>query len=98
MSKPENKLLLFWNHKIPTICSSTPSYSRVMSKSNINLDCKNLEDFTSKINLIINNPDKSLKLVENGIDYLKENHTSEKIINKWDKLFSSVGLHFSGKQ
>lgn len=90
--KPENKLILFWQMGLPVIATSTPAYSRVMNKSDVNMHCKN--DDTQWKELIMNFSKLSKLekevLAKKSLDFAIENYQAKVLYKKWDKLFASV--------
>lgn len=93
MNKPENKLLLFWQIGIPVLTSESPAYKRVMDKAGLSFYCKTKEDWLKKIVDFINSSEECKNdEMKKASKYLDMHHSKEKIIENWDKIFSS--LHF----
>ena len=90
MLKPENRLLVMWKLGIPTLTSSIPSYMRIESNTALNFTCKNNSDWNEKIHTLLSDKDFAAEQVKVGKDYLKENHTEEVLLNKWDVAIKSI--------
>jgi hypothetical protein len=87
--KPENRLLIMWRLGLPTITSATPAYTRVSNISGSDIICGSDTEWREKLNLL-HNQDYAEDLVRRGQDYLKENHTKELLLQKWDTAIQSV--------
>jgi hypothetical protein len=87
--KPENRLLIMWRLGLPTITSATPAYARVSNISGSDIVCGSDTEWREKLNLL-HNQDYAEDLVRRGQDYLKENHTKELLLQKWDTAIQSV--------
>lgn len=87
LSKPENKLLLFWTIGLPVITTSTPSYKRVMDKINEDFCC--FENFEWKDKILKLAEDKGVreKYMRNALEYLNSNCTTDIIFNTYDEIF-----------
>jgi len=93
LNKPENKLILFWYLKIPVICSSTPSYNRVMREADLLNYCIEGTSWRSQIKKLVlsNNTEDSYK---KKIDYYISNSFSSKIVMKtWENVFKGSKLY-----
>lgn len=88
LAKSENKLLSFWKMGVPTLCSPTPAYSRVLKaighENCLVPESKWFESLSAYYYKYNSNP----KLLESWGSsyraYLAEFHTREKLAMKWD--------------
>jgi hypothetical protein len=87
--KPENRLLIMWRLGLPAITSATPAYTRVSNISGSDIVCESDSEWEEKLNLL-HNQDYAEDLVRRGQDYLKDNHTKELLLLKWDGAIQSV--------
>ena len=88
--KPENRLLIMWRLGLPCLTSASPAYSRVASASGAKVVCNSIEDWKTNLNLIINDPTYALDESTKGQDYLRENHSGEILLRKWDIAMESA--------
>jgi hypothetical protein len=88
--KPENRLLIMWKLGLPTLTSATPAYSRVSKISESDITCESSSEWEAKLTLVHDDNDYAEELVHRGQKYLKENHTKELLLLKWDKAIYSV--------
>jgi hypothetical protein len=88
--KPENRLLIMWRLGIPCLTSPSPAYKRVSNEAGVNAICENLSDWLENFNKVLSDPSYSLNEVINGQNYLRDNHTREILLKKWDDAFASV--------
>jgi hypothetical protein len=89
-AKPENKLLSFWTMGVPTLCSPTDAYTRVLTEAKCEeflvLNRRWFEVLGRISNLIRN--DKCV-LVNKQLefrDYLDKFHSRENLVKKWNSL------------
>ncbi len=88
ISKPENKLLLFWSLGLPVLVSDTPSYSRVMlDSSNESYICKSDKDWIKNIKIFSEIKIKREENLNNGIEYVKNNLNHDAMISFWKSVF-----------
>lgn len=88
--KPENRLLIMWRLGLPCLTSASPAYKRVTHKAGLDTICNSPTDWVAKLSEIIKNPEFARGIVANGQEYLLANHTSEILLEKWDRAFESV--------
>ena len=89
--KPENKLLLFWQIGIPVLTSNTPAYTQAINKAGLPFLCSSSQDWIQKIEEYIEmKENQRAKYAAKANDYIQNNHTKEIILQKWDKIFSSL--------
>ena len=88
--KPENKLALLWQHRIPVITSDTPAYNESFSNTNLDLTCKDEDDWRRNIDLLLSNKfsyEEHMNSVEN---YLKKSRSKEAFLETWDRIFQQA--------
>tara|TARA_B100000674_G_scaffold443638_1_gene408705 strand:+ start:494 stop:1564 length:1071 start_codon:yes stop_codon:yes gene_type:complete len=88
--KPENKLALMWQHGMPVITSDTPAYIDSFSNTNMNLTCKDDDDWFRNIDLLLSDKfsyEEHMNSVEN---YLSQSRSKEAFIKTWDKIFNQA--------
>ena len=88
--KPENRLLIMWRLGLPCLTSMTPAYQRVALQAGVEVVCNNSNDWFEEMNLILSDPEYALNQVVLGQNFLRENHSSEILMRKWDQVFESV--------
>jgi len=85
--KPENKLILFWQHGIPTITSDTPAYLNAFSKVDIDFTSENHDAWERNIEYFLSgnfNYDAHMKSIEK---YILKYRSSECFMSVWDEIF-----------
>lgn len=89
-AKPENKLLLLWRLGMPTLASSTPAYERTMAAANIDLTCRDERQWATRLQALIE--DETLRRASGtaGRQFVEGEHSRERILARWDRLFSTV--------
>ena len=95
-AKPENKLLSFWTMGVPTLCSPTPAYARVM------LGTGNKDFLVSRNSWVevLNGLKDKIKTDREFLTakeyefnrYLNEHHRREQLVAKWNHLIKSLML------
>jgi|SaaInlStandDraft_6_1057023.scaffolds.fasta_scaffold50959_1 hypothetical protein len=95
--KPENKLLLFWRMGITVITSNTHAYKEAMRKSGVNLTCSNHDDWFNKIQNLIINKELRMDAAVLGMKYANKYSSTNRLLRKWDEVFSSIGFDFTSK-
>jgi hypothetical protein len=88
--KPENRLLIMWRLGLPCLTSASPAYTRVMSKAGATGTCIAHEDWKNNFEKLISDKSFAYDEVERGQTYLRDNHTSSILLNKWDAAIASV--------
>jgi hypothetical protein len=88
--KPENRLLIMWRLGLPCLTSSSPAYLRVMSKAGTTGICILDEDWKTNFERLLNDRSFAYDEVKRGQTYLRENHTSSILLNKWDEAIASA--------
>lgn len=89
-AKPENKLLSYWTMGVPTLCSPTPAYRRVMSAVGVEDFVVNDYDWGEKFVAIrdrVQSDENFLKSKRLQFQaYLDGFHSREILVRKWDTL------------
>lgn len=94
--KPENKLLLFWRMGMPVVVSGSPAYLRALQAINHHeLGCSSEAEWIEQISRLIINSKEREKIGTLGKDFCNSEHSTEKIVAKWDGLFLSAGIRIS---
>ncbi len=88
--KPENKLLLFWRLGLPVITSASNAYYRTMKNANLNHYCFDDNDWYNQIEKLILDKQKREEIGKIGRKYAEYSYSNEKIIKKWDIVYSKV--------
>ena len=88
--KPENRLLIMWRLGLPCLTSANPAYIRVANEAGAKVVCENLDDWSSNLNLILNDSKYALSESVKGQNYLHENHNRKILLDKWDNAIESV--------
>lgn len=88
VGKPENKLILFWNHRIPTMVSATPSYVETMDKAGLNgYLCSNAQDWKDNLKhyIELSSNDRNQQ-AEQACNFAATNHSKLVRFREWDAL------------
>ena len=88
--KPENKLLLFWRLGLPVITSASNAYYRTMKNAKLTNYCFDDDDWYSQIEKLILNEQKRKLIALRGKKYAEEKYSNERILKKWDNVYSKV--------
>jgi hypothetical protein len=88
--KPENRLLIMWRLGLPCLTSNIPAYLRVSGLADTQSVCDTQSDWLQNMRLLCSNQDYAAEMVCKGQRYLVEYHSTEILLNKWDKVFESV--------
>ena len=88
--KPENRLLIMWRLGLPVITSETQAYARVAREVGVKVCCRNEIEWEATLREFINNPGVAEEQVRLGQKYIKEVHSKEKLLEKWDQAVRSV--------
>ena len=88
--KAENRLLIMWRLGLPCLVSPTLAYSRVMNSVGENLICNSTVEWLNKITLLRDSDGHRSEIVEKGQQYLRDFHSSEILLNKWDSLIEAT--------
>jgi glycosyltransferase involved in cell wall biosynthesis len=89
--KPENKLLLFWRMAMPVITSATPAYTRAMQAAGMNYVAKREIDWQEMLERMILDENARTRAGTMGKAYAESEHSEEKLLEKWDAVFYSLG-------
>ena len=88
--KPENRLLIMWRLGLPCLTSPSPAYIRVASKAGVKAVCDSPKVWLENFSSLLNDPSFSLEEVLRGQNYLRENHSRQSLLKKWDQAIESV--------
>lgn len=90
MFKAENRLLIMWRLGLPCLVSPTLAYSRVMNTIGEDLICKSPHEWSNKISLLRDSGGQRYEAVQKGQQYLRDFHTPEILLTKWDALVEAT--------
>ena len=88
--KPENRLLIMWRLGLPCLTSASPAYIRTSASAGSDTICSTGEDWERKLTEILDNSEVAESIVNKGQSYLQEFHNTDLLLEKWDRVFSSV--------
>ena len=88
--KPENRLLIMWRLGLPCLTSDSPAYVRVSTEVETITVCRNLDEWYQNAVRLLSDPDLARIQVTKGQDYLRQTHSKESLLKKWDLAFDSV--------
>jgi hypothetical protein len=88
--KPENRLLIMWRLGLPCLTSGSPAYERVAMKAGANVVCKTSDEWFLNSSRFLQDPNYAKEEILKGQNYLRENHSREILLKKWDSVFESV--------
>ena len=86
--KPENKMILMWSLGLPVIATETDSHLRVMNSINSNWLCSSIDEWESKICLLIKEKQARLKYIYSISNFLKNEYSTNALSKTWDKIIS----------
>ena len=90
LHKPENKLILFWQHGIPVLTTDTPAYVKAFSEVDYNLTCSDLKEWESKLELFISGEFNSKQHIDSVNHYLQKHRSREKFMVTWGSIFEDA--------
>src|SRR5262249_10506730 len=88
--KPENRLLLFWRMGLPVLASATPAHTRAMKQCGLDMTCTTQQDWLSALEYYASNEPARKHAGQAGKAFVEANHSEEKTLELWDKVFCSV--------
>lgn len=88
--KPENRLLIMWRLGLPCLTSDSPAYVRVSTEVETITVCRNLDEWYQNALRLLSDPDLARIQVTKGQDYLRQAHSKESLLKKWDLVFDSA--------
>jgi hypothetical protein len=88
--KPENRLLIMWRLGLPCLTSDSPAYARVSTEVETITVCRNLDEWYQNALLLLSEPDLARNQVIKGQDYLRQTHSKDSLLKKWDLVFDSA--------
>jgi len=88
--KPENRLLIMWRLGLPCLTSDSPAYVRVSTEVETITVCRNLDEWYQNALRLLSDPDLARIQVTKGQDYLRQTHSKDSLLKKWDLAFDSV--------
>lgn len=89
-AKPENKLLLLWRMRVPTITSATPAYIRTMEAAGLRMYARNSDEWAELIERFASDERSRRSAGEAGHRFVTEQHSEERGMLKWDAVFESL--------
>ena len=87
LDKPENKLILFWQHGMPTMTSDIPTYRDAFSKIDLDLTCNNSDQWEKKIEFFLSGKfdyNQHMNSVNKYIDHFR---SQKQFIKAWNNIF-----------
>ena len=88
--KAENRLLIMWRLGLPCLVSPTLAYSRVMDFIGADLICTSPVEWFNKISFLMNSNVQRYDMAEKGQQYLRDFHSSDILLKKWDSLIEAT--------
>ena len=88
--KAENRLLIMWRLGMPCLASPTLAYSRVAEFLGVDILCRTPSDWLYKIDLMQSSLDFRLDSVRMGQQYLRDFHSADMLLLKWDKAIEEA--------
>jgi hypothetical protein len=88
--KPENRILIMWRLGLSALVSPSPAYKRVSTLAGVSSICEDRQEWFSKMRILLENPSFARREALLGQSYVRECHTSEKLIAKWDAAIESA--------
>lgn len=94
VGKPENKLLLLWRMGMPVVTSATPAYRRAMHGAGLKSCCTGVEEWISEIERLAGDQSARRHAGQLGMAYAEQEFSEAKTLERWDKMFMSIGFDF----
>jgi hypothetical protein len=88
--KAENRMLIMWRLGLPVLASPTLAYNRVMNEVGLLGICNDENEWTMKLENILNDEEELQRNVRLGQDYIKRFHSKEETLRKWDFAIESA--------
>ncbi len=93
--KPGNKLALLWRMGMPVVTSATPSYRRMQEAAGLEyLACDSDADWLAAFDRLMTDEMARREAGERGHAFVTEHLRTDKLLNLWDDVFSSIGFDF----
>lgn len=84
-------LLLAMSYGVPVVASDLPSVKEVINSENgILFTCGDSKDLASKINMLISDEEKKIRISKNAIDYIRKNHDWKIFAGEFYKLAEKI--------
>lgn len=90
ISKPGNKLLLFWRLGIPTLVDPTPAYIKLMNECGLDMVCYSYDEWKDKLDRFSSDKEARKAAGSQGKKFVNENYSVQKLLAKWDAVLDSV--------
>ena len=90
LNKPENKLILFWQHGLPVLTTDIPTYKRAFAEVDSDLTCKSLTEWEEKLDLFLSGKFRYEQHMDAVNTYLNKYRSRESFIKAWDKIFNDA--------
>ncbi len=90
LHKPENKLILLWQHGIPVMTTNTPAYVKAFSEISEDLTCDNLREWETKLELFFSGRFDSRKHMGSVNKYLQKYRSRSAFMAAWDEIFKKA--------
>jgi len=87
--KPENRLLIMWRLGLPCVTSDSPAYIRLSNQITHSFTCSTTDEWLKNI-LRYTSVDLAESQVSQGQDYIREYHSDEVLLGKWNSAIASV--------
>ena len=88
--KGANKLLLMWKMGIPVIASAAPDYVRFMKNIEVDLYCKNINEWEINLTKLLNDCELRKNLGIKLNKYADDFYSDKNISTKWGNLISKL--------
>lgn len=93
--KPGNKLALLWRMAMPVVTSATPGYREMQDAAGLgHLCCENDAEWLAALERLITDEAARREAGDRGYAYVRANLQTEKLLECWDSVFSSIGFDF----
>lgn len=91
--KPENKLVLLWQLGMPVLTSATPAYDRTMAAAGIDMTCRDLNQWSSRLEAMTRATGEQLRdLGQRGRAFADRAYSMAEFQARFDAVFASLGL------
>jgi hypothetical protein len=90
ISKPGNKLLLFWRFGIPTLVDPSPAYIKLMNECGLDMVCYSNDEWTEKLDRYTSDKEARKSAGIRGREFANEHYSVQKLLGQWDAVLDSV--------
>lgn len=93
--KPGNKLALLWRMAMPVVTTATPAYLQMQEEAGLGeFACATDAGWRAALERLVNDEVLRRQSGERGHAYVTEQLSTDKLLERWDAVFASLGFNF----